>query len=226
MRQVILDTETTGLKPEDGNRIIEIGCIEVLNRQATGNTFQRYLNPDRDIEDGAFRVHGLSRDFLSDKERFADIHDDFLHFVGNATIVIHNAPFDLAFLDAEFTRMDRKKKNPLKKNKIIDSLLIARKLHPGQRNSLDALAKRYEINSYDRSLHGALLDAQILADVYLTMTGGQVNLLLEQVNDAEASQNENPGSEAYLPKVDLISVKATDLELTLHQDWIKKHFKV
>jgi DNA polymerase-3 subunit epsilon len=142
MRQIILDTETTGLKPEDGNRIIEIGCIEVLNRQATGNTFQRYLNPDRDIEDGAFRVHGLSRDFLSDKERFADIHDDFLHFVGNATIVIHNAPFDLAFLDAEFTRMDRKKKNPLKKNKIIDSLLIARKLHPGQRNSLDALAKR------------------------------------------------------------------------------------
>lgn len=226
MRYIILDTETTGLKPEDGNRIVEIGCIEVLNREATGNTFQRYLNPDRDIEEGAFRVHGLSRDFLSDKERFADIHDNFLSFVGDATIVIHNAPFDLAFLDAEFTRMDRRNKNPFKKNKIIDSLLIARKLHPGQRNSLDALAKRYEINSYDRSLHGALLDAQILADVYLRMTGGQVNFSLEQASSAVTSQNKNQASEAYLPKVDLISAKASDLELTLHQDWIKKHFKV
>jgi DNA polymerase-3 subunit epsilon len=226
MREVILDTETTGLKPEDGNRVIEIGCIELIDRHLTENTFHCYLNPDRDIEGGAFKVHGLSRSFLSDKQRFPDIRHELLDFIGDATMVIHNAPFDLAFLDAEFLRIDKSKKNPLLKNKVIDSLVLARKLHPGQRNSLDALSKRYEINSYDRSLHGALLDARILADVYLRMTGGQVNLSLSSSDGSARDEERSHDMSPYSPKAKLILKRASESEVGLHEKWNKSYLKI
>lgn len=224
MREVILDTETTGLKPEDGNRIVEIGCVEVINRKLTGETFHTYLNPERDIEEGAFRVHGLSREFLSDKPLFKDIESDLLSFIDKADIVIHNAGFDMAFLDSEFTHAKTKSK-PLRKNKIIDSLTLARKLHPGQRNSLDNLAKRYNVDSYDRSLHGALLDARILADVYLLMTGGQVKLNLDQ-SEKELSVGEAQDFVILnLDNIDIVSCQLDEAEINDHKKW-REHYKI
>jgi DNA polymerase-3 subunit epsilon len=175
MRQIILDTETTGLEPADGHRVIEIGCVELIDRRLTGRHFHQYLNPERDIEDGALEVHGISGEFLADKPVFAEVVDEFLAFIEGAELLIHNAPFDLAFLDAELAllgRADRVADHAA----VIDTLELARELHPGQRNSLDALCKRYEIDDSNRTLHGALLDAGILADVYLAMTGGQSDL--------------------------------------------------
>jgi DNA polymerase-3 subunit epsilon len=175
MRQIILDTETTGLEPADGHRVIEIGCVELIDRRLSGQHFHQYLNPERDIEDGALEVHGISREFLADKPVFADVVEEFLAFIEGAELVIHNAPFDIAFLDAELAllgRTDRMGDHVA----VTDTLELARELHPGQRNSLDALCKRYEIDDSSRALHGALLDAEILADVYLAMTGGQSDL--------------------------------------------------
>ena len=178
MRQVVLDTETTGLEPEQGHRIIEIGGVELVNRRLTDRRLHYYLQPDREIDDGALEVHGITREFLQDKPRFAEVHADILSFVAGAEVIIHNAPFDVAFLDSELARIgdpDLKLEN---RCRILDSLALARQLHPGQRNNLDALCKRYGIDNSARQLHGALLDAEILADVYLAMTGGQAVLAL------------------------------------------------
>ena len=179
MRQIVLDTETTGLETSANHRIIEIGCVEMIDRKVTDNYWHFYVNPDRDIDAGAFSVHGISTDFLKDKPHFEDIADDFLNFVKGAELIIHNAPFDMGFLNHEFAKLN----NPLKLEEhcsVLDSLVLARQKHPGQKNNLDALCKRYEIDNSSRTLHGALLDSQILAEVYLMMTGGQKALLLDE----------------------------------------------
>ncbi len=178
MRQVVLDTETTGLDPAQGHRVIEIGCIEIENRRLTGRHFHCYLNPDRAIDEGAVQVHGITSAFLADKPRFSNVADDFLHFVSEAELIIHNAPFDIGFLNSELKLAARNYGRMEDYCSVIDTLTMARKKHPGQRNSLDALCKRYEVDNSQRDLHGALLDAEILADVYLLMTGGQTSLLL------------------------------------------------
>jgi DNA polymerase-3 subunit epsilon len=179
MRQVVLDTETTGLEAAAGHRIIEIGCIEILNRRPTGQKFHRYLNPEREIDAGAIAVHGLDNAKLATAPKFADIVDDLLAFIGGAELVIHNAPFDVGFLDAEFARLPGNSRCVSGLCKVLDTLALARKLHPGQRNGLDALCKRYSVDNSKRELHGALLDAGILLDVYLAMTGGQSALALD-----------------------------------------------
>jgi len=179
MRQIVLDTETTGLEPSDGHRIIEIGCVELVNRRITGNTYHQYIQPDRVIDAGAREVHGITDQFLADKPRFADIAGEFLTFIRGAELIIHNAPFDVGFINHEFARLG-KSVEPLSEHcTIVDTLAIARRLHPGQRNNLDALCKRYQIDNSQRDLHGALLDAEILTDVYLAMTGGQAALSLD-----------------------------------------------
>jgi DNA polymerase III subunit epsilon len=177
MRQVVLDTETTGLNPEEGHRVIEIGCVELVNRRLTNNRFHVYLNPDRLIDYGAIEVHGITNEFLADKPHFEDISDDFITFIRDAELIIHNAPFDVGFLNHEFSQQPRKLGKVEDYSQIFDTLTFARKKHPGQRNSLDALCKRYGIDNSHRELHGALLDAEILADVFLLMTGGQASLL-------------------------------------------------
>ena len=183
MRQIVLDTETTGLVPSQGHRIIEIGCVELVNRRLTGNHYHQYLQPDREIDEGAIEVHGISNEFLVDKPRFADVADDFMDFVRGAELVIHNAPFDMGFLNHELSLLAGAD-GPLETHcTVLDTLALARKMHPGQKNSLDALCKRYEVNNAHRELHGALLDAEILADVYLLMTGGQTDLLLSGQGD-------------------------------------------
>jgi DNA polymerase-3 subunit epsilon len=178
MRQIVLDTETTGLEPELNHRIIEIGCVELVNRRATGRTFHRYLNPEREIDDGALAVHGISRAELDGQPRFAEIAEELIAFVSGAELVIHNAAFDVAFLDAELARIAGETRQVTAFCQVLDTLALARELHPGQRNGLDALCKRYSIDNSARELHGALLDARILADVYLAMTGGQGALAL------------------------------------------------
>jgi len=178
MRQIVLDTETTGLEPELNHRVIEIGCVELVNRRACGRTFHRYLNPERDIDDGALAVHGISRSELDGQPRFAEVAEELLAFVAGAELVIHNAAFDVAFLDAELARLPGERRQVAALCQVLDTLALARELHPGQRNSLDALCKRYGVDNTARELHGALLDARILADVYLAMTGGQAVLAL------------------------------------------------
>jgi DNA polymerase III subunit epsilon len=185
MRQVVLDTETTGLEPELDHRVIEIGCVELVNRRCTGRAFHRYLNPEREIDDGALAVHGISRTELDGQPRFAEIAEELLKFIEGAELVIHNAAFDVAFLDAELKRLPGEPRQITALCQILDTLAVARELHPGQRNSLDALCKRYGIdNSARAELHGALLDARILADVYLAMTGGQGALALADSSTA------------------------------------------
>lgn len=179
MRQVILDTETTGLEVEKGHRIIEIGCVELVNRRRTGNNFHRYLNPGRQIDEAATEVHGLTTEMLADKPSFADIAEELLEFIGGAELVIHNAEFDAGFLDHELEQASLETRVG-ECCRIIDTLILARQIHPGQRNSLDALCRRYQIDNSGRDLHGALLDAQLLADVYLAMTGGQGELSLDR----------------------------------------------
>ena len=189
MRQVVLDTETTGLEPELNHRVIEIGCVELVNRRRTGRTFHRYLNPEREIDDGALAVHGISRTDLDGQPRFADVAEELLTFIGGAELVIHNAAFDVAFLDAELARLSGEPRQGAGLCQVLDTLALARELHPGQRNSLDALCKRYEIDNSARELHGALLDARILADVYLAMTGGQGALALSEADEPAHAQN-------------------------------------
>lgn len=220
MRQIVLDTETTGLSPEEGHRIIEIGCLELIERRVTRNRFHVYLNPERRIDAGASEVHGISDEFLADKPRFAEIAEDFLAFVGGAELVIHNAPFDVGFLNHELRLLGESHGELGSYCTVTDTLALARKKHPGQRNSLDALCKRYGVDNSRRELHGALLDAEILADVYLAMTGGQMTLLGEEesVNRASlpsASQASTrlraPGTRPPLPVV-----RASEAEIALH----------
>lgn len=178
MRQIVLDTETTGLEVSQGHRIIEIGCVELVNRRPTGNHYHQYVNPGRDIDQGAIEVHGITDEFLADKPSFDQIARDFLDFVSGAELIIHNAPFDLGFLDGELERLPEGQQRMADLCSVIDTLVMARARHPGQRNSLDALCQRYEVDNSQRDLHGALLDAEILADVYLAITGGQTALQL------------------------------------------------
>lgn len=179
LRQIALDTETTGLDPNKGHRVIEIGCVELIDRRLTGNNFHVYINPDRDIDEGALKVHGITQDFLADKPLYRDVHQHFFDYINGAQLVIHNAAFDIGFINAEFKRLAKNLKNVETHCSVVDTLLLARKLHPGQKNNLDALCKRYYIKNEHRVLHGALLDAEILAHVYLAMTGGQTNLFSE-----------------------------------------------
>jgi DNA polymerase III subunit epsilon len=184
MRQIVLDTETTGLDPALGHRVIEIGALELVNRQPTGATYHVYLNPEREIDAGAVAVHGLTNEFLADKPRFADVMRDFLEFVREAELVIHNAPFDVGFLNAELAKFNA---GPLKRYcTVLDTLKLAKDLHPGQKNNLDALCRRYEVDNSGRAFHGALLDAQLLAEVYLAMTRGQETLGIDIATPAQS----------------------------------------
>ena len=183
MRQIVLDTETTGLDPRHGHRIIEVACIEMENRRLTGHHLHKYINPEREIDEGAQAVHGISLEFLADKPKFADVVDEFLDFINGAELIIHNAPFDLGFLNAELRRLDRVPVETIC-NGVTDTLKMAKELHPGKRNNLNALCDRYEIDNSSRTLHGALLDTELLADVFLAMTRGQNTLMIEP--DAEA----------------------------------------
>ena len=186
-RQIVLDTETTGLEPSQGHRIIEIGCVELINRRLTGNNYHQYIQPDREIDEGALQVHGISNEFLANKPRFEDIADDLMNYLKGAELVIHNAPFDVGFLDHELKLLNDGRGTIDDHCSVTDTLVMARKMHPGQKNNLDALCKRYDVNNTQRELHGALLDAEILSEVYLRMTGGQVGLALdsEQTNEKE-----------------------------------------
>jgi len=218
MRQIVLDTETTGLEPEQGHRIIEIGCVELLERRLTGNNFHVYLQPDREIDAAAVEVHGITNEFLADKPRFADIAADLIAYLKGAELVIHNAPFDVGFLDAELARVEGF--GPTSDySAVLDTLVMARKKHPGQRNSLDALCGRYDVDNSRRDKHGALLDAEILADVYMRMTGGQRTLSL----DADTTRDNAAGGDGGIRRVDrdglnLVVVKATAEELAAHED--------
>ena len=185
MRRIVLDTETTGLEPSEGHRVIEIACVELFDRRPTGRNFHRYLNPDREIDAGAIQVHGLTTDFLADKPRFPDIAEEFIEFVEGAELLIHNAPFDVGFLNAEFALMGRAGIETI--CPVTDTLAMAREIHPGKRNSLDALCERYQVDNSRRSLHGALLDAQLLADVWLAMTRGQDTLDISLVSATSAA---------------------------------------
>ncbi|MDH5392765.1 MAG: DNA polymerase III subunit epsilon [Gammaproteobacteria bacterium] len=228
MRQVVLDTETTGLDPKQGHRIIEIGCVEIINRRITRNHYHQYIQPDRDSDEGALAVHGITSEFLADKPRFEDIADDFLTFIKGAELIIHNAPFDVGFIDSEFKRLKQNHSVDLgittDHASILDSLVMARKMHPGQKNNLDALCKRYDVNNDKRELHGALLDSEILADVYLAMTGGQSNLLLDAAEKQTdtADSGREPGAIQRVENMDhqLSVQKATAEESMQHEQYL------
>lgn len=215
-RQIVLDTETTGLETAQDHRIIEIGCVELINRRLTGNHYHQYLQPDREIDEGAIEVHGISNEFLIDKPRFADVVEDFLAFIRGAELIIHNAPFDVGFINHELKLYDPDHPALESVCSVTDTLAMARQLHPGQKNNLDALCKRYEVNNAHRDLHGALLDAEILADVYLRITGGQVMLSLDGNQDAQNRADEElKRISAQRPPLSII--RANEQELELHQ---------
>ena len=228
MRQIILDTETTGLDPAEGHRIIEIGCVEMVNRRLTGNNYHQYLQPDRAIDVAAIEIHGITNESLTDKPRFADIAQDFLDYMKGAELVIHNAPFDVGFLNSELVLMamsvsggsggDPKIEDSCS---VVDTLKLARSLHPGQKNDLDSLCKRYSIDNSQRTLHGALLDAEILADVYLAMTGGQTGLF------EDSHSNKNRAAESSIRRITadrprLRVIHASEEELALHHKWLEE----
>ncbi len=211
MRQIVLDTETTGLDPTLGHRVIEIAAIEMVNRQITGRDYHCYVNPEREIDPGALEVHGISNEFLADKPRFADIAADFLKFIEGCELIIHNAPFDVAFLNAELENAGRE---PVTEfcEMVTDTLKIARELHPGKRNSLDALCERYAIDNSARTLHGALLDTRLLAEVYLAMTRGQESLLM----DVDSGETISDASGVLGGDLELVVIRASDEELDEH----------
>ena len=216
MRQIVLDTETTGIDPKEGHRIIEIGCVEVVNRRLTGNHFHVYINPGRHIEQEAIEVHGITNEFLADKPTFSQVAQEFVSFIKGAQLVIHNAPFDVGFMDHEFG-MEASTKGVITNQicDVLDTLTLARQMHPGQKNNLDALCKRYGIDNSHRTLHGALLDAEILTDVYLLMTGGQTKLKLASSSgsDADSTAIRRINRSANKLKV----IKASADEITQHE---------
>jgi DNA polymerase-3 subunit epsilon len=218
LKQIILDTETTGLEPSEGHRVIEIGCVELVDRRVSQNRYHQYLNPGREIEDGALEVHGISGEFLADKPVFEDVVDDFLAFVAGAELIIHNAPFDVGFIDNELALMGREDRLA-DHCTVLDTLEMARDLHPGQRNSLDALCKRYDVDNSSRTLHGALLDAEILGDVYLAMTGGQSDLGLsfDGVNDES-----HDAVRELVEKPQLFVLKASADETAAHEERLRQ----
>lgn len=219
MRQIVLDTETTGLETRDGHRIIEIGCVEMIDRKMTGNNYHQYLQPDRAIDEEALAVHGITPEFLSDKPRFPEVAKTFLEYIQGAELIIHNASFDIGFLNYELSLMGADWGNINSRCKITDSLAMAREMYPGQRNTLDALCKRLDVNNAHRELHGALLDSEILGDVYLAMTGGQVTMTLETSNSRSSSEQEEEGGEAGIlsaASLKLRVLRPTDEELASH----------
>lgn len=223
MRQVVLDTETTGLEVALDHRIIEIGCVEIVSRKLTGRHFHRYINPQREIDAGAMEVHGISNDDLADKPLFAQVAAEFIDFVKGAELVIHNAPFDVGFLNAEIDKLGGQYQSLEAYCGIVDTLPMARQMHPGQRNSLDALCKRYGVDNSQRTLHGALLDAEILADVYLLMTGGQVDLVLGgDTADSEQGETESAIRRLSAQRQPLKVIQANGAELSLHQQKLEE----
>ncbi len=222
MRQIVLDTETTGLSTAQGHRVIEIGCIELVNRRLTGREYHRFLDPERDIDEGAERVHGISRKELQGQPRFADIADEFLAFLKDSELVIHNAEFDVGFLEHELELMNHPRPAIAEHALVLDTLTLAREMHPGQRNSLDALCKRYDVDASKRDVHGALIDAELLARVYLAMTGGQTALSL----DEDEAELQSVGEEALVrPRrndLDLVVRRASAEEEAAHQALLEK----
>jgi len=222
-RQVVLDTETTGLSTADDHRIIEIGCVELINRRLTGETFHQYINPEREIDAGAMEVHGITPEFLADKPKFTDVVADFMRFIEGAELIIHNAAFDVGFLNHELAKIKLEERRIKDVSTILDTLKLARDKHPGQKNSLDALCRRYDIDNSNRELHGALLDSEILADVYLAMTGGQVSLSL--VNEEYSTDTQNNAASAnkkQKKRGPLRVIKASYEELVAHEENLKR----
>jgi len=220
VRQIVLDTETTGLDPAEGHRIIEIGCVELVNRRRTNHDYQAYCNPEREVDEGALGVHGITNEFLADKPRFVDIAREFLDYVKDAQLVIHNADFDTNFLNHEFERIDPELGVITDHCQVVDTLKMARQAHPGQRNDLDSLCQRYYIDNTQRTLHGALLDAEILADVYLAMTGGQTALLLDNpLPSASAAPRQSGAADKQSP---LKVIYAAPEELEAHEQWLER----
>ena len=217
MRQIVLDTETTGLEPSQGHRVIEIGCVELVNRKLTGRHFHVYINPDREVEQGAIEVHGITNEFLVGKPKFRQIANDFLAFVQGAELVIHNAPFDVGFINHEFALLADGKQPITNYCGIIDTLAMAREKHPGQKNNLDALCKRYGVDNSQRDLHGALLDAEILADVYLLMTGGQTDLSLAAESESSGGGKVTAVRRLSAERPALPVMMASDEELARHE---------
>ncbi len=226
-RQIILDTETTGLDPKQGHRIIEIGCIELINRRRTENHFQCYLNPERTIEKGAVEVHGLTQEFLADKPLFPDIADKLIEYLKAAEIIIHNAPFDVGFLNHELNLANKKLGNKKYESvttycDVIDTLVMARRKHPGQQNSLDALCRRYKVDNSNRELHGALLDSELLAQVYLMMTGGQTQLFQTNQDAQSSMETNNQVRRLSTDRQPLPVIKANTEEMQTHQEFLNK----
>ncbi|MAZ39011.1 MAG: DNA polymerase III subunit epsilon [Legionellales bacterium] len=216
LRQIALDTETTGIDPNKGHRIIEIGCVELIDRRLTGNNFHVYINPDREVDEGAFKVHGISDEFLLDKPLFREVFEPFFNYINGAQLIIHNAAFDLGFINAEFKRLAKKLSVVESYCGVIDTLQMARKLHPGQKNNLDALCKRYSIDNTHRILHGALLDAEILAHVYLAMTGSQ-HSLFQETHDTTQEDVAIQLNQQFTELGNLKILNANEDELKLHQ---------
>jgi len=225
MRQIILDTETTGLSAQQGHRIIEIGCVELIHRRLTGKTFHVYLQPDRAVDEGAMRVHGITDAFLKDKPRFKDVASDFKTFIKGAELIIHNAPFDVSFIENEFLLLKDKPWQQLDNHcQIFDTLAFARQKHPGQRNNLDALCKRYNVDNQHRDKHGALLDAEILAEVYLAMTGGQETLVLEEEQHSKSHSSSSQTIEEVALQATITTplIEANESELASHEAFLDK----
>lgn len=226
MRQIILDTETTGLEPAEGHKIIEIGCVEMINRRLTGNSFHHYVNPQRDIDAGAIEVHGITNESLRDKPKFCDIAEDFLAFVQGAELIIHNAPFDIGFINHEFAYMANGA-GPIRIEShcgVIDTLLLARTMHPGQKNDLDSLCRRYSVDNSTRTLHGALLDAEILADVYLAMTRAQAGLFEDAAGPMRHAGALAPSEVRRIDgaRAALAVIGPTPEELAAHHAWLEE----
>jgi len=221
-RHIVLDTETTGLDPKQGHKIIEIGCVEMINRRLTGNNYHQYLQPDREIDEGAQAVHGISNEFLADKPRFSDIVQDFIKYVDGAELIIHNAPFDVGFLDNELKLAGAEFGKVSTYCSVIDTLVMARKMRPGKKNNLDILCKEYDVNNAHRELHGALLDSELLAEVYLHMTGGQSNLSLESEELTTSATGISVVKKLSADRKPIKIIQASDEELQAHQAIIEK----
>ncbi|RLB64097.1 MAG: DNA polymerase III subunit epsilon [Deltaproteobacteria bacterium] len=225
-RQVVLDTETTGLSTADDHRIIEIGCVELINRRLTGETFHQYINPEREIDAGAMEVHGITPEFLADKPKFVDVLADFMRFIEGAELIIHNAAFDVGFLNHELAKIKSEERRIKDVSTILDTLKLARDKHPGQKNSLDALCRRYDIDNSNRELHGALLDSEILADVYLAMTGGQVSLSLAAENISDTQNRVVSANNKQKKRGPFRVIKASSEELVSHKENLQRLDKV
>jgi DNA polymerase-3 subunit epsilon len=222
MRQIVLDTETTGLEPSQGHKIIEIGCVEMINRRLTGNNYHQYLQPDREIDEGAQAVHGISNEFLADKPRFSDIVKDFLEYIDGAELIIHNAPFDVGFLDHELKQAGDEYGSVNNYCSVVDTLVMARKLRPGKKNNLDVLCREYNVNNAHRELHGALLDSELLAEVYLHMTGGQTHLSLETEEAGISASGVPANRELSADRKPIRIITANDEERQAHREMLEK----